>query len=528
MSSVNLFIKENIVDDVSCRFIVAPEIPEKNLNHAIEVFDYKESPNTILALFNNSSIFGLGKEGILLTGEKFYLNAKYSARIEYKDIESIEYKEKTSTMIVNFKDGTNDWYSAPKDCLFLGELCEFLSKIVQDFDEYKEEDQSPSILSKMPEDLKIAYLKIIINMTYVNDFIIDEKELAEILLLMTRLELSKKSRFELRIYLTEISHNNLIDIEEAIKVIKDLSESTYFQSLMISLAKDLINVYFSTSESMSRDFDFLIKHQNLLNLSNEEIDFAFSAVENDYKMLNNDLDDNAIKKNAEELATKAVAVGAPLAAVYISGSVVGMSAAGITSGLATLGLGMGMTGGLVVVGLIGVMTYKGLKHLTGANERDKYKTRELMLHEVIKQTHKTISLIIDDINYIIQKLNEVTLNSSNQDEKIKKLIQMMGQFQNAMKTIDNKTNYYQNSANRLSCPKELDVSRLKSLTTEAIQKPLFNFIIENYEESDECNQFYLKENIDTEILDKMGEVFKTLGYFDMDNIVKGKIKSMLG
>ncbi|HES59083.1 MAG TPA: hypothetical protein ENO18_01510 [Caldithrix sp.] len=325
-----------------------------------------------------------------------------------------------------------------------------------------------------------------------------------------------------------------VSSDKLITTIKENSESSHFQSLMISLAKDMINVYFSTKDTMDRDFKFLTESQGLFNLSDKEIDLAFSAVENDYKMLKKDLDDNAIKKNAQDLAAKAAAAGAPLAAVYISGSVVGMSAAGITSGLATLGMGMGMTGGLVVVGLIGIMTYKGLKHLTGANELDKYKTRELMLHEVIKQTQKTISLIIDDINFIVQKLNNVTLNHVEQSEKIKKLVQMIAKYQNAIKAVDNKANYYQNSANRLQCPKELDISRLEALTAEPTKKPLFDFIVENYEKSsievggEQKNSVVLKDNIDTEILDKMGEVFKSLGYFEMSNIMKGKASEGIG
>ncbi len=135
---------------------------------------------------------------------------------------------------------------------------------------------------------------------------------------------------------------------------------------------------------------------------------------------------------------------------------------------------------------------------------------------------------------IVQKLNDVTLNHTEQSEQIKKLAQMIAKYQNAIKTVDNKANYYQNSANRLHCPKELDVSRLESLTAEPTRKPLFNFIIENYEQisievnGKQKNSVVLKENIDTEILDKMGEVFKTLGYFEMNNIMKGKASEGIG
>ena len=549
MISVNVYIKENI-NKLGNKVYIAPDIPEKKMNNVIKAFKCEDFYKSILAVFDNT-IFGACDEGLVFTGEKMILKKMMTDPVTflYSEIESSKFiKEEIENkkgkievkeyIQITKKNGETIDINSLVSCDY-EYFSEFLTNIIS-MEDFKEENQLKTI-AEMPEEFKKAYLQIIINMTYIDDKNIDEKELAEILLLMTRLELSKESRFELRRYLTEISNENILNIEELILIIKEHSESSHFQSLMISLAKDMINIYFSTKDTIDREFKFLKDNQSLFNLSHKEIDLAFSAVENDYKMLKKDLDDNAIKKNAEDLATKAAAAGAPLAAVYISGSVVGMSATGITSGLATLGMGMGMTGGLVVVGLIGIMTYKGLKHFTGANELDKYKTRELMLHEIIKQTQKTISLIIDDINFIVQKLNDVTLNHAEQSEQIKKLAQMIAKYQNAIKTVDNKANYYQNSANRLHCPKELDVSRLESLTAEPTRKPLFNFIIENYEQisievnGKQKNSVVLKENIDTEILDKMGEVFKTLGYFEMNNIMKGKasegigkIKGMLG
>ena len=370
-------------------------------------------------------------------------------------------------------------------------------------------------------------------MTFIDDEEIDEKELAELFLLITRLELNKDSRFVIRRYITEISKDNIETVKNLINIIKENSEDSHHKSLMISLVKDLINVYFSTKDTMDRNFKFLDDNKESFGISDEEIDLAYDTVENDYKLLKEDLDDDTIKKNAKELASKAAAAGVPLAAVYISGSVIGMSAAGITSGLAALGMGMGMTGGLAVVGIIGVLSYKGMKHLTGANELDKYKTRELMLHEVIKQTQKTISLIIDDINYIIEKLNDTLVEHAEQKEKIQKLMKMVAQFQGALKSVDNKSNIYQNSANRLQNPKILDVDRLKELTSEPTKKPLYNFIMENYElkemktKDGKKNVYALKQDISTEILDKMAQIFQAIGYFDMGNIVTSKASSFV-
>ena len=147
-----------------------------------------------------------------------------------------------------------------------------------------------------------------------------------------------------------------------------------------------------------------------------------------------------------------------------------------------------------------------------------------MIHDVLIQTQKTISLIIDDVNYVVQKLNDALLNHSEQSEKITKLSNMVAHFQGALKSVDSKNNEYQNSANRLECPRILDEPRLKSLTSEPTKKVLYTFIIQNYDE----NTFKLKEDVETEKLNKMGEIFKALGYFDMDNILVGKVKGIFG
>jgi hypothetical protein len=54
------------------------------------------------------------------------------------------------------------------------------------------------------------------------------------------------------------------------------------------------------------------------------------------------MDDSYAAAATKQAAASLAAVGAPIAAVYLSGSVLGLSAAEITSGLAALGLGLGM------------------------------------------------------------------------------------------------------------------------------------------------------------------------------------------
>lgn len=69
------------------------------------------------------------------------------------------------------------------------------------------------------------------------------------------------------------------------------------------------------------------------------------------------------KKLGGDVAASLAAAGVPVAAVAVSGSVFGLSAAGITSGLAALGMGFGMASGLGVAVGIGVASYFGVRWL---------------------------------------------------------------------------------------------------------------------------------------------------------------------
>ena len=461
---------------------------------------------------------------------------------EYDKIQSVEHKYIVTVDAKN-KENVEEYVLIIKDNkeykfknfinMNYEEFSNFLNKIIKEFDNFDEEEQFKA-LEEMSEDIKIAYIKIIVNMTFFDDQDIDERELAEILLLLSRITNDKETRFKIRSYMSELSLENMESVQELVSLLKNEVQSSHIKSLMFSLVKDLINVYYSSKKNKTKEFQFLDEYKDIFGVSQENIDFVFSAVELDHKILNEDLNDDQMKNIMKEVLTKAGSAGVPLAAIYISGSVVGMSAAGITSGLATLGLGLGMTGGLVVVGLISILTYKGLKHLTGANELDKFKTKEFMLNEVIKQTQKTISMLIEDINYVIQKLNDLLINHSEDTEKIKKLVTLVAQYQKTIKAIDDKGKNYQNKVNRLTCPKILDISRLESMTKEPTKRPLFDFIVSNYENKKvkiddiEKIEYILKSNIETAILEKMGKAFEALGYFDMSNIVKDKANNIIG
>jgi len=549
MTNINIYLRESLGKISSKNTFIAPNIDEKKLNNAVKAFGYLGNPGNIIAIFDNT-LFGSAKEGLVFTGEQFIYRPAFSdpAHVNYSSIAKIEYVEAWTG---NKKDKLEHSIEVTRhderkviiknliECDYV-KLAEALQATISDFKDYKEEKQLISI-DEMSESVKVAYIKAIINMAYDNDDVIDDKEFAEILLLMTRLDLSTESRFSLRAYMA--STDEVTPLEQLLAQINAECPDGQIKSLHISLTKDLINLFFCTGGSSIQNFAFLQKNRSLLKVTDEEIELAVMAIQNDHNMLKDDVTDDQIVSALKALSAKAAAVGTPLAAVYLSGSVVGMSAAGLTSGLASLGMG-GMLGlssmatGIGVAVLIGVGAYAGVRKLTGANELTRSKRRELMLNEVIKQTQSTISLLIQDINYITVKLNEYIKAHGTQDAQIKKLMSLMSQMTGAGAVLTGKSSSAQSSATKLRCAQFLDENKLKFLTKEPTKADLYDFIRNFYEErafiqekdgqKNEVTKLAIKHGHTNKDLENLAKAFEAIGYFNVSDVLKGTAADVAG
>lgn len=541
LADINRYLRENL-KAVSKDITVAPDIPEKKLNNAISSFGFNGSPHSVIALYDNT-VFGTGKDGLLFSGEQMIYRAKFSdpLKFPFSSITSVGYEQKLTgskndklevSLSITCIDGTQASISDLTLCDYL-KLAEILQFAISNFKEFKEERQFIPI-EEMSEELKIAYVKTIINMAYYNDDVVDEKEFAEILLLMTRLSLSAESRFNLRSYIA--SNDTLSSVEQLIGELDSHCPEGQQRSVHVSLTKDLLNTFLATGGSSVENFAFFKRYRSLLNVSDDEVALAMAAIQNDHNMLKEDLTDDQIVSALKELSAKAAAIGTPLAAIYLSGSVIGMSAAGLTSGLAALGMGgllglSGMATGIGVAVLIGVGVYKGVLKLTGVDQLKSSKRRELMLNEIIKQTQGTISLLMGDINYVSLKLNECMNSLGEHSGKIQHLMKLMTQMTAAGKVLTGKADSAQSSANKLKCAAFLDEGKLKSLTREPTKQELYEFIRHFYEERTfvegeegekrEVTKLAIKQGQQPKDLENLANAFEAIGYFNMADAFVG-------
>lgn len=542
MTSINLYLREHL-GSVSKNVSVAPDIPEKKLNNAVAAFAYGGGVANVIALYDNT-MFGSGKDGLLFTGEQLIYRPTFSSpiAIPFEAMQAVAYKERLT--------GKNLDKSEPyveiarkegspveiKDLISCDnrKLANILQRAISEFDEFKDEKQILPIQDMMPE-LKTAYVKIIINMAFDNDGVVDDKEVAEILVLMTRIDMDTSSRMALRTYMA--NEAGITPTVELIATIDAHIPEGQAQSVHISLVKDLINTYFSTADEDVSKFAFFNKHRDLFRVSDAEVELAIDAIRCDRQFLKEDVSDDQIVATLKTLSAKAAAVGTPLAAVYLSGSVIGLSAAGMTSGLATLGMGgmLGMSSmatGIGVAVLIGVGAYVGVRKLTGANELTRFKRRELMLQEVVKLTQSTISMLVQDINFVTLRLNETMVAHGLQDAKIRKLVALMTQLTGAGAVLAGRSETTQASANKLKCAAHLDEAKLRSLTREATKVELFDVIRAHYEEREieetdgdgikkKVERLVLKSGYGSKELEDLARAFDAIGYFKVGEVLKG-------
>lgn len=553
MAGINQFIKENLstAARVEKRCYVSPNIPAKQLDAAVKAFEYEGDPGSILGIID-TSMMGSAKAGYLFTGERFIrsdlgvdaFSVRYedllSARVETTETTDKKGKIKTKQQIVIATRDSGDIRLNPSHEVDLEGLAKLISSIAESFDEFSEQSQLQPI-DELDEELKLAYLKVIVNMAFDNDGSVDDKEFTEILQLISRLKVSSEARMSLRHYMT--NPDAAMSNEELIGVIDAHAPDGMLQSLHISLIKDLISVHSALNGVVSGDFAFVKQVRPVLQCGDSEVELAVQAIENDKKILDRSYTDNAIQKSVKELSAKAVAVGVPLGAVYLSGSVVGMSAAGMTSGLATLGFGgvlglSSMATGIGAAIILGVVAYKGVQFLSNTGVEEGDKRREIMLQEVIRQGQKTMQIIIEDINNIATQLSEALKSQDKQNDLVNKLEEMLLTYAKSASHINNQNQQAEADKQRLKSPEVLDKARLEACTGSQANRKHREFILNFYEEGvvidrnkqdEEVEKVVLKliPSASDEEMEKLGEVFAAIGYASAGSALKGKFRKAI-
>lgn len=537
-------IKESIVKmgkTGGSKGYVFPEIPEKKLNGAIKAIIPNEPPEYIVGILD-TTVFGSGKEGIVFLGDSLTVKdmLEKPVTIKFEDILDVVYEE---TVVVDEKDRQKSKYSLTISTKnqefelahrFLGTihasvLQELLNEIValgNDSQEEvrfeKENQQKP--LEMMDEVVKIAYIKILCNYVFGKKETIDSKEYAEIISFIVKVGIKPEDRILLRGYMLSESEHE--DMEELLEILSDKTTEVEFSVIQKSLMKDLLILY-KTSNVLSdwEEDRLLLAIAGELDLGMEEVQLIVEVIQHDEDIITKRLNDKQITKSFKDISAKAAAVGVPMAALYFSGAA-GVSAIGMTTGLATLGMGgilgfSSMFTGVGALALIGVGTYQGVKKLAGMKDLENNKQREKLLQEIIKNSQKTLNIIIEDVKIISEMLIAELKKGTDAESKIEKLAGIIGMLSQGAETITQKINVAEIENMLTKIPKKLDSGKINELTSASTLFETRKFIFQCYSGED----YSINPIIDLDEIQELYGLLEQIGYFNLKEASIATVKS---
>ena len=205
----------------------------------------------------------------------------------------------------------------------------------------------------------------------------------------------------------------------------------------------------------------------------------------------------------------------------------GLSAAGITSGLATMGMG-GLLGfssmftGIGALVFLGVGTYHGLKIISGISDTENNKQREFMLQVIIRNSQKSLTYLIEDINEITQQLMEEMQKTNRNTEKINVLFNLLEKSSQGAKLNADKQKQSQTEEVITKLPLVLDKDKLIELTNKPTLQRIQDFVLSCYveksieqdsEESLENElELHIKDGLTLEEAESLQECFEEIEY----------------
>jgi hypothetical protein len=220
------------------------------------------------------------------------------------------------------------------------------------------EEQKKHPLEGYSEDEQIAYLSILSAVCYV-DKEFGDKEKHQLDVLLAQLKISDVGKA--KIYASVFNLQNEDKLAN-VEVIYNLGNT----ELKYTLISDLCLFSLVDSKFTDEEYRYILGIGAILGITQEQVDAIKSIQENLDNIKDIPSNSERFKQVIKESAANLAAVGVPIGAIAASGSVFGLSAAGITSGLAALGalVGGGMLlGAVVVVPAIAVGAAYGVKKL---------------------------------------------------------------------------------------------------------------------------------------------------------------------
>ncbi len=294
-------------------------------------------------------------------------------------------------------------------------------------------------LEEMPEAVRSRYAQILAAEALA-DGRLDPREIEYLYTFMSRMGLGPTSRAEVRRSL-EPEGDRSVDLVALVEEV--VSEAPgHEEEIAVSLVKDVMRMSradgaVSPEEEANvkavAEARFGERAERIIEVANRTIDYEEA-------LLKGDVDLGELEKGLKDIAALAAAASVPITALFFIGSVVGLSAAGITSGLAALGLGgilglSAMVTGIGAVVVLGVAGYAAARWAMGGKERELARRREHMIQEVLKSHQGAIEDLAEDIGAIALKLAEYVSRSDQNEARLARLQEELRAFNAALEEL---------------------------------------------------------------------------------------------
>jgi hypothetical protein len=220
------------------------------------------------------------------------------------------------------------------------------------------EEQKKHALEEYSENDQIAYLSILSAVCYV-DKEFGDMEKRQLDVELAQLKISDLGKAKIFSSVFNLQREDKLANLEAIRILGNTE-------LKYTLISDLCLLSSVDSKFTDEEYQYILGIGEVLGITQEQVDAIKSIQENLHKIKDIPPNSEKSKRLIKDSAAKLAGVGVPVAAIAASGSVFGLSAAGITSGLAALGAFVGggmLLGAVIVVPAIALGAAYGVKKL---------------------------------------------------------------------------------------------------------------------------------------------------------------------
>ena len=545
---------------------ISPFKDEKKLVSAANAIAKDVNPTTIIGTID-TSLLSNGKTGAVFTGTHLYMKESFgqSRIIPFEEMTSIKFKldrtideknkvKETKVLKVFYEnkneievtsDDLNDAYPLELIAKILEGICTEVEKVESKNQIYKLESLHPEIIS--------LYFRIIIAYLRQDDNVVDTTEYKELVTLMTKVKVSKQIADTIRTYRFSEKTEDMDALISDLKVELEkaqISHPVVFQALCMDIVS--MNKKTLTDWESSDSIKFIIEK---LNVSEKLVEYKVREIQQFERIYTEKVDDNTIKNMATELGALATGAGISMGALAITGAVTGFGAS-LTGGLMSLAFASGgALFGAAAVAASAYGAYRGVKYFAGTDELEKYSIKQKALSDKITSLKAANTFILDDFNYLMNTINELTIKIMKHQQLNKSIVSKSGEL------IKEKNNYIEELTNQLqgfvsrgqsvaesgqiiekdqermeleqcltTLPEELDLEKFNELIVTNLHKVDYAELIHMTYLDDGEGKLILDKNQDLEQLQEVSMVLVSIKYFETgsSSLAQGKVLAKKG